>query len=64
MLLVPFGGKGKRARGLDDGNIPTQPLEEDELNNLRDTVHGKSHRRSSFDNGLNRSSGQLMPSLA
>jgi len=63
MLLVPFGGARLRARGQDDGNIPRQALEEDELNNLRDTVHTKSVRRSSFDNGI-RSSGPGLHSLA
>jgi len=47
MLLVPFGGTSSRARGQDDGNIPThtsrdQDGDEDELNNIRDKVHNTS----------------------
>ena len=51
MLLVPFGGtRAGSGGGKDDGAIGTKGEPEDEVKELRETVHGKPQRRSSVDN--------------
>lgn len=64
MLLVPFGGTRAGSGGKDDGAIAAKAQPEDELKELRETVHGKPQRRSSVDDTFSKGGAGGLHTLA